>query len=162
MRPTTLPLAVFFVLAAHSPGMCDDGQLLVKLEWFGGVLIVVVTYLLVFIGVSKTLKGLSASGSSWSITNALSESQPVELSDNQGNKSLAYPPSSSRLIAFLGLIVIMALFLGFGGVMLWRYGSTGKLDDIGNVVNFLWVGASLFAPYMVNQASSALKGVLGK
>jgi len=111
--------------------------------------------------------------SSWSIADALSEEVqlPVieEITDNAGiktratkydkdNKPILVPElraSSSRLIALMGMIAILFLFIGFGVFAVFSFGSTGLVPEgIERVVNFLVAGLTLFAPYLINKFSS--------
>jgi len=63
--------------------------------------------------------------------------------------------SSSRMIALMGTIVILLMFLGFGAVALYSFSSTGTLpESMDKVVNFLLAGLTLFAPYAVNKFSN--------
>jgi hypothetical protein len=63
--------------------------------------------------------------------------------------------SSSRLIAFLGLRVILCLYLGFGYVSLWdRFFKPEATIDARNLLA-LFGGATMFAPYLANQLNSA-------
>lgn len=66
-------------------------------------------------------------------------------------------PSSSRLIAFLGMVVLLATFLAIGSVMVWTLGRTGQVSGIGDAQGFLWAGLAMFAPYLFNQGKEALK-----
>ena len=67
--------------------------------------------------------------------------------------------SSSRLIAFIGMLAILFLFLGFGTFAVYGFGKTGTVPaQIGDIVNFLLGGMSLFAPYAINKVTSALQG----
>ena len=98
------------------------------------------------------LKGNAA----WSLADAISEEagdQPNPLPP--GVKPIMVA-SSSRLIAFLGLSVILCLYLGFGYVYLWeRFFRPSAMMDSKNLLAFLFGGATMFAPYMANQLSSA-------
>lgn len=71
--------------------------------------------------------------------------------------------SSSRLIAFLGSIVILFLFLGFGIVALYDFATTGTLpSSTSSVKDYLLTGLTLFAPYAVNKFSSLFEGLAPK
>lgn len=63
--------------------------------------------------------------------------------------------SSSRLIALLGLIGILALFLGFGLVLIWQVARGAAVKDaIDSISDYLLYGVVMFAPYLVNKFSS--------
>lgn len=107
-------------------------------------------------------------GSTWSLSDALSEEANITPLDKDGKpiKDANGVPaqtvselraSSSRLIALIGLIAILMLYLGFGLVTLKIYASTGTLPsdaDLMPIIKFLLAGATLFAPYAVNKVSS--------
>lgn len=70
--------------------------------------------------------------------------------------------SISRLIALMGLMVIMLMFLGFGALALYHFGMTGEMPKgVNDVVKFLTAGLTLFAPYLVNKFASVFDS-LGK
>ncbi|HEX8514357.1 MAG TPA: hypothetical protein VF688_14775 [Allosphingosinicella sp.] len=109
---------------------------------------------------------LSASG--WSLAEALSENVVEPEFDSAGNPVMAGPvqatrsrmvPSTSRLIALMGLFAILLLYIGFGGAALY-YFTTGQVlpPQIGEVKSFLYAGLTLFAPYIVSKFSSAFRG----
>ncbi|WP_027191008.1 hypothetical protein [Fundidesulfovibrio putealis] len=97
----------------------------------------------------------------WSLGRALSENTVMEQQDDEAQckKKLVYIdlPSSSRLIAFLGMIVLLSIFLALGTVMVWTLGRTGKITSMGDAQGFLWAGLSMFAPYLISQSKDALK-----
>ena len=64
-------------------------------------------------------------------------------------------PSSSRLIAFLGLLVLMVIYIGISYVAVWRLLHNEPLPDVSS---FLLSGLTVFAPYMVNQVKSMVQG----
>ena len=86
------------------------------------------------------------------------------VSEEAGNQPATLPPgtkpimvaSSSRLIALLGLLVILAIFLGFGYYFLYA-AFAGRLQsgDVKPAVVFLFSGATMFAPYLANQLQTA-------
>ena len=99
----------------------------------------------------------------WSFADALSEEADLTANDSAGMpytvngavvKESVLRASSSRLIAFLGTIAILALFLGFGTFILWNFARTGNMQGAGEVRDFLLGGLGLFAPYVVNKFSS--------
>jgi hypothetical protein len=90
----------------------------------------------------------------WSLADALSES--TDVTDAEGKPVKQMRASSSRLIAFIGTIAIVFLFLGFGAFMLWGFAETGTVRGASEVGNYLLSGLTLFAPYAVNRVSSAI------
>lgn len=100
----------------------------------GGVALAV---LLTFAIVARVL-----SDGGWTLKDALSEPTAAALTSGGG--------SSSRLIAFMGMVVILALFLGVGLVSLWLFG-TGQPINLDPFQNYFLAGAGLFVPYVFNQ-----------
>jgi uncharacterized membrane protein len=103
--------------------------------------------------------------SAWSIAEAMSEGTEVTLFDAAGNPVLdaAGKPqtvtkmaaSSSRLIAFLGLIAILTLFVAQGMILLWKSAHGGDITgDAEQFATYLVYGSVMFAPYVVNKFSS--------
>ncbi len=71
--------------------------------------------------------------------------------------------SMSRVVAMMGMLVIMLMFLGFGTFALYVFAKTGSLpESIDQVVNFLIAGLTLFAPYVVNKFSAVFEGLSPK
>ena len=70
--------------------------------------------------------------------------------------------SSSRLIALVGMVVILLMYLGFGVFALYSFGLTCQMPaSTASVTSFLYAGLTLFAPYVANKVSGILKPVLG-
>lgn len=95
----------------------------------------------------------------WSLRDALSEE--VDFTRPDGSKETLMIASSSRLIAFLGLIVLLALFLAVGSVIIVQLSATGTVADLTSVEHYFLAGLALFVPYGFNQISSAFAS-LGK
>lgn len=121
----------------------------------------------------------------WSLANALSEPTrltiPVEwrwtesagdqltVGSSAARKELRAPDgtpmavtlleaSSSRMIATLGGLSILMLYMGFGTFALYSFGLTCQLpSSMGAVTTFLLSGLSLFAPYVANKVSTAIQ-----
>jgi len=123
----------------------------------------------------------------WSLANALSEPTrltiPVEMRwTESGGDHLAMGPeaggsskvlrgadgtpmamtlleaSSSRMIATVGGLGILMLYMGFGAFALFSFGLTCQLPaSMSAVSTFLLSGLSLFAPYVANKISTALQ-----
>ena len=116
------------------------------------------------------------SKTTWSLSDALSED--VEVSDTTKDANGVKQPrldatgkavpvtimvaSSSRFIAFVGIIVILMMFLGFGTFALYGVAKTGKMpDSTDTIVKFLVAGMTLFAPYVVNKFSAMFQSLVG-
>jgi len=66
--------------------------------------------------------------------------------------------SSSRMIATLGGLAILMLYMGFGIFALYSFGLTCQLPpSMAAVSTFLLSGLSLFAPYVANKISTAIQ-----
>ena len=66
--------------------------------------------------------------------------------------------STSRLIALVGMIVILLMDLGFGVFSLFTFGFTCSMPaSSGAVTAFLYSGHILFAPYVANKISSVFQ-----
>ena len=93
----------------------------------------------------------------WQLGDAVSEeagNQPDPLP--AGVKPIMVA-SSSRFIALLGLLNILAVFLGFGFYFLYSaFAGTVHLEDMKSVIYYLFSGAVMFAPYLANQLRDAL------
>lgn len=118
---------------------------------------------------SSTMSALR--GTKWSLADALSEETEVSEdsqtpnvpppADGAAPAAAAPPPpllvtrlhaSSSRLIAFMGSVVILFLFFGFGTVGLYGFATTGTIPaTLKDVTSYLLAGLTLFAPYTVNK-----------
>ncbi len=92
----------------------------------------------------------------WQLGDAVSEeagNQPDPLP--LGTKPIMVA-SSSRLIALLGLLNILGVFLGFGYYFLYSaFAGTVHLEDMKSVIYYLFSGAVMFAPYLANQLQNA-------
>ncbi|MGA1841054.1 MAG: hypothetical protein ACMUIU_10555 [bacterium] len=111
------------------------------------------------------------SNSKWSLADALSEEAEItEMETPAGaTKPISDPSqtpvmvtelraSSSRLVAFMGMIVILLMFIGFGMFALYSFAVTGNMPaSIDKVVHYLLAGLTLFAPYAVNKFSSVFE-----
>jgi hypothetical protein len=121
--------------------------------------------------------------SGWSLSDALSEDVvlPVfkESTDatgaliqeqvfNPANNAAVLAPqlrgSTSRLIALMGMVAILMLFICFGAVAIFSFGKTGSIPDgVEKIVGFLMTGTALFAPYALNKLISVFQtGTIGK
>ena len=116
--------------AYQQGGLLPSGDNRILLMW--SVISLGMTIFLIY-AIHQTVTTLRHSND-WSLALALKE--------NDGK------PSSSRLIAFLGLLILMVLYMEIGYVVLWRLLNNEGVPD---VHAFLLTGLSLFAPYAFNQ-----------
>lgn len=149
-------------------------------------MIYIVSMLVPLAGVLAILTIKNSLPGNWSLSDALSEEVPLkvakkttttkdatgqdliiveELVDKDG-KPILLPElraSSSRVIALMGMIVILLMYMGFGTFALYSFGGTGELsrEKMDGVVKFLVAGMTLFAPYVVNKFSDLFKGLTG-
>jgi hypothetical protein len=126
---------------------------------------------LVLIGLCLALasvrRALGRPDSRWSLANALSEEADLTVDPNGGPygvngavvKETVLVASTSRLIALVGMLAIVALFIGFGTIELWAFAKTGTLLATTDILKFLVGGTTLFAPYVVNKFASAFASI---
>ena len=132
------------------------------------VFALVVGFLLVsLLAVKRSLKD-----GGWSLAHALSED--IEPTQGVGDAGAVIPAngqvlaggtvmvgSASRLIAFMGMLVILAFFIGVGLWLLWELLSTGCVPgELDKLTSYFYGGAMLFAPYMANQFKAALSAIV--
>jgi disulfide bond formation protein DsbB len=141
-----------------------------------GNLFVYAVIIVIFIGalIAIALVRAAVAQSSWSLADALSEEAEVTAMDKETGQPLRDKAdkvvmvtelcaSSSRLIAFMGMLVILLMFLGFGTFALYWFAKTGKMPSgMDDVINFLVAGLTLFAPYVVNKFSSLFESLAPK
>jgi hypothetical protein len=65
-------------------------------------------------------------------------------------------PSASRMIAFLGFLVMTVIILGIGYSSLWVFLKTGQLPSLSGASTFLLACSGLFTPYFANQIGLAI------
>jgi amino acid transporter len=97
--------------------------------------------------------------SKWSLAEALSEDIDVTTDDpaNPGKTLIVSGSKSSmsRLIALMGMMAILILYVCIGAACIWSLVQSGKFPDSAlQGAAFLTSGLSLFVPYMVNKATS--------
>jgi hypothetical protein len=110
----------------------------------------------------------------WSLADALSEETEVTFmapdaagrltpqTDASGKPVMIVEmrASISRVIALMGMMVILLMFLGFGVFCLYSFALTGRMpESVGEIVKFLLAGLTLFAPYVVNKFSTVFQGL---
>lgn len=139
--------------------------------------IIVVIAVIVFIGLIALFFIKSAlSSSKWSLADALSEEASVASLESDGNGGFKprlgtdgnpimvteLRASSSRMIALMGMILILLMFLGFGIFSIYSFAKTGVMPNTDYIINFLTAGMTLFAPYLVNQFSAIFEKLAPK
>jgi hypothetical protein len=95
---------------------------------------------------SVILIGVRLKQSGWSLRDALTEPSVP----GTGGAPPIGASSSSRLIALLGMVVILILFVGVGLVAVWQFAENNRVD-LSQFQNYFLAGASLFIPYVMNQ-----------
>ena len=140
-------------------------------------LIYVVIILILLGGLVSLCHIISAlSKSKWSLADALSEE--ASIVSLEADSSGGFKPrlgidgkpimvtelraSSSRMIALVGMILILLMFLGFGVFSMYSFAKTGVMPNPEYIVNFLAAGMTLFAPYLVNQFSALFEKLTSK
>jgi hypothetical protein len=102
----------------------------------------------------------------WNLGDALSEDVEISsVTTDEGKPTTVTVMSASisRLIAFMGMMVILLIFIGFGVFTLYSYAFTGEMpDSTDKVIQFLTGGLTLFAPYLVNKFAGIFKNILPK
>jgi hypothetical protein len=136
-------------------------------------------YTIIFVVLGGSLLALlfiraAVGNSSWSLADALSEEAEVTaMVTNAQGQTVAQldasdkpvlvtemRASSSRLIALMGMMGILLMFLGFGTFALYSFALTGRMPaDINKAISFLVAGLTLFAPYVVNKFSSMFESL---
>lgn len=113
------------------------------------------------------ISGRITQDNTWSLADALSEEVEVgtdkkdatgnPVKNNEGNiaKDFVMKASSSRLIALLGSIAIMMLYIGAGLSVLYGFVIKETVPSgTKELTNFFLYGMVLFAPYVVNKFAS--------
>ena len=156
-----IPLAA--AAAVLTPTMaCADNTTFQPNESFVTVVVALI-FVLTVLALVWFRNAMISAKPAWSLADALSEDVATTAVDANGprfdanNKAMMVTElkaSSSRLIAFIGAIVSVFLFLGFGIFSLYQFGMTGSMPGVGDVLKFLAAGSTLFVPYAVNKLSS--------
>ena len=114
--------------------------------------------------------------SEWSLADALSEDTDVTATtvNAAGQKEPLFRDdkpvtvtemraSASRLIALMGMMAILLMFMGFGSFSLYSFAMTGTMSaQVDKVIYFLSSGMTLFAPYVVNKFASIFESLAPK
>ena len=100
----------------------------------------------------------------WKLSDALSEKLPQKTATPAADGGSASPttaavdaPSSSRLIGFLGSLVLMGVFIVGSLYIAWGLFTGEPLDRLEKFNNFLYAGAAMFMPYAANKLAEVLK-----
>ena len=139
--------------------------------WFVYTVIIIV-----FVGALLAIAFVRAAvaNSTWSLADALSEEAEVTAIDEATSKPILdksdkpltlteLRASSTRLIALVGMFMILLMFLGFGSFSMYRFAITGEMPrGIDDVIDFLLAGLALFAPYVANKFSSLFESLAPK
>jgi hypothetical protein len=159
---------------AQAPLAASPADWAVPSPWFVYTVVLVV---LVGTLVSLLLIRAALGASHWSLADALSEVTEVTATvknaqgdleprlDASGKPLMVTEPraSSSRLIAMMGMMGILLMFVGFGSFSLYAFALTGTVSSqIDKVIYFLMSGMTLFAPYVVNKFASMFQSVSPK
>jgi hypothetical protein len=142
-KPATGPSGVTGATGATGPTGASGPQNPPKYDPAGpgvyfsifGLMIAILSFGLIYAGL--TLKG----DKNWNLSDAMSGADGK--------------PSSSRLIAFIGMVVMITVILGIGYSSLWVFLMTGVLPKLSDVTPFLVGCAGLFTPYLASQISTA-------
>jgi hypothetical protein len=113
-----------------------------------------------------------AAAKTWSLSDALSEETEVSsivdgkpqinAATNEPVTVILMMASTSRLIAFMGMLVLILMFVGFGSFALYGFAVSGTLPaSIDQVGKFLLAGMTLFAPYAVNKFAGVFESLGG-
>lgn len=179
-RYIQLILAVSLLTLASTPAWAEGASNGEVPGWFiyTVIFIVLIGSLLTLLFVRSALLS-----SEWSLAKALSEEVEVAMMKTNATTGEKEPvmktnkkteeeepvtikelcASTSRLVAFMGMIVILLMFIGFGTFALYWFAKTGKMPaSIEKVVSFLVAGLTLFAPYAVNKFASAFESLTPK
>ena len=134
------------------------------------LVLVIMLFLLFVVLLVYLFRSLGKKG--WKINEAIGELQTIKgdllkdangqpLKDAQGNllyeEKTSSVASSSRLIAVIGLFVIVVSGLCILTVATWVLLTTGKTPDLAGLSTFIAAQAALFTPYFANQIKQGLK-----
>ena len=140
-------------------------------EWF--VFLVIFGTGMVGFVVMLSINATLRVNTKWSLADALSEESDLPILDANGaptigpdGKVITAPrlvASTSRLIALMGLIGILMLYLAFGAIVIYYFGmGQGIPKGLADVQNYLLAGLTLFAPYVVNKFAGVFDGLTPK
>jgi hypothetical protein len=159
-RPSLICATVLLTLFGPSaawaqPGATPSSNFGVSKETVFWVTFIIMTAILAFAFLFIAL-GLLRS-KDWYLGDAISEEAGNQPDPLPAGIKPVMVASSSRLIALLGLLNILGVFLGFGYYFLYSaFAGTVSLSDMKSVIYYLFSGAVMFAPYLANQLREAL------
>jgi hypothetical protein len=120
--------------------------------FWAAFVVMTVLMLMLFLIVAAGL----ARSTDWHLGDAASEEAGNQPSTLPVGTKPVMVASASRLIALLGLLAILAIFVGFGYYFLYAaFAHELETTNVKPVVYFLFSGATMFAPYLANQLQSA-------
>ena len=98
----------------------------------------------------------------WSLAKALSDTHEIkkynEYTKQEEVVETVLLASSSRTIAFVGLLVMLTFYIGVACVAIYKFALTGLFPtNLDETLNFLAAGLALFVPYGVNKFSGIMK-----
>ena len=161
------------VPAATASAVASAANWVAPSTWF----IYTIVFIVVFGSLITILviRGALAHSTSWSLSDALSEETELSAQQKDSSGNVTYVmqdgkpvtvtvmrASSSRVIALMGLVVILLMFVGFGAFALYAFGQTGVMPDMDKERDFLLGGMTMFAPYLVNKFSSVFSSLSPK
>ncbi|NMW20035.1 MAG: hypothetical protein HKK67_00040 [Chlorobiaceae bacterium] len=137
------------------------------------VVYLVLGFIIIAFFVILYLVRISLSQTTWSLGDALSEEVEITFINSQKTVELdkndkpvmvtEMRASVSRLIALMGMVAILLMFLGFGIFTLNSFAYTGEMPaSTDSVIKFLSGGLALFAPYLVNKFSGVFDNLSPK
>ena len=151
--------------SANAANKLADSVPVLSAEAFASILVTIVLILTV-IALALIYRNVRRAAT-WSLAQALSEDVPSgaivknvagePLLDKENNlqREMVEKASSSRLIALLGAVVIMMLYVGAGLAVLMQFTTKGTVPpDAEKFTTFFLYGMVLFAPYVVNKFAS--------
>ena len=95
----------------------------------------------------------------WSLAAALSEEADLPTGTPTPAAGQLPPtlPSTSRLIALIGTVIMGTFFIGVGYYVMWQLCNGQPITAASNAWTFFAAGATLFLPYGANKVTSILK-----
>lgn len=116
-----------------------------------------------------TIRAALLARTDWSLADALSEETTISeigpdgkaIRDEQSAplSVTVMKASSSRLIALIGLVSILMIYLGFGFAAVAHFAANGTFSteeqaSLDTAMKFVFAGVTMFAPYLVNKFAS--------
>lgn len=152
-NPGGSPSPSFEFSVAAAPAVAWDSPAVLA---FGVTLLIVTALLGLLFGVMLHDLMRAQKAGQWSFGDALSQTSSFQPKEIRQRSDVILIPSSSRLIALLGLLGILATVIGIGFSIMWNLFIYGTVPDLSEVRNFLYGAACLFAPYLANKLGEVL------